>query len=91
MTRENLDENTKLVKFFCNKNKKELGINISNPDSLIAYRIYKNDCSKVVKSTIKYNSIRATFNLSDKDIYDPLNKYDSIIIKRLIHLSDSLG
>jgi len=91
VTKEQLDENTKLVKSFCNKNKKELGVNISNQDSLIAYTIFKNDCSKVVKSTIKYNRIRAGFNLSDKDIYYPLNKYDTIIIKRLIHLSDSLG
>lgn len=91
MTRENLDETTRLTKSFCKKNKKQLGINVSNQDSMISYTIFKNDCGKIVKGTIKNNRFKTTYNLSDEDIYNPLNKYDSIIIRRLIHLTDSLG
>ena len=91
MTKENLDENTRLIKFFCKKNKKQLSINISNQDSLIGYSIKKNDCAKIVKTTIKHNNIKTKFDLTDQNNYNPLNKYDSIIIMRLIHLTDSLG
>jgi len=90
MTREDLDENTKLVKFFCNKKKEQLTVYISNPDSSLYYMINKDDCEKIHVSITKPD-ISTLFYLSEQNIYTPLKKYDSLIINKLIYFTDSLG
>src|SRR6266498_2829294 len=91
MGRENLENGAHLIKFFCNKNKKQTGINMSSVDGLIGYRVWKNDCNKVEKVIIVKGKNRISFDLSERGDYNPFNHHDSIILFKLIHLTDSLG